>query len=158
MVVGFYVLLMVLCLAVSDKAMVSLLENTRTINISSEAARGLTTIDFEIQNLKTEVERLQTAVSTLETQTFPNMQELKQLQTKHRLSLVQMERVSNPDGNFPGVLTYNTVMTGTIGALVRFLKDLESVHVVQTDQVVLRSADEDGSTIALVMPLQVRGQ
>lgn len=154
-VLGILVIAIVLSLAIADQAVVSLLEDVRTIRLSHEADIGLATIDFEIDNLTLETERLRSAVSTLEGRTYLTLQQLKQLQTKHRLNLIQMERVSSPSEDSSSRISYRTVMTGTVGSVIRFLSELEKQHIVQTDQVILRPATEDGSTVALTMSVLV---
>ncbi len=154
-VLGILVVAIALSLTIADRAVVSLLDDIRTIRLSHEADIGLATIDFEIDNLTLETERSRSAVSTLEDRTYPTLQQLKQLQTKHRLNLIQMERVSAPSEDSSSRISYNTVMTGTVGSIIRFLAELEEEHIVQTDQVVLRPATEDGSTVALTMSVLV---
>ena len=157
-VLGLYVVVAILCLVFADQAIVSLLESIRTISLSTEADVGLTTIDLEIANLNREIDRLQADVSILEGRTYPTMQDLKQLQNKHRLSLLQMERVSAPGVNLSELLNYNTAMTGTVGGVVRFLQELESVHIVRSDQVRLRPTTENGSAVTLSISLLVRNE
>jgi hypothetical protein len=152
---GILVVVVVLCLVIADHAVVSLLEDVRTFRLSREADIGLTTIDFEIDNLTHETERLQAVVSTLEQRAYPTLQQLKTLQTKHKLNLLQMERISDANDDASNRINYNTIMTGTVGSVIRFLAELEESHIVQTDQVILRPANEDGSFVALSMSVLV---
>lgn len=154
-VLALLILAIILSLTIADRTVVSLLEDIRTIRLSHEADIGLATIDSEIANLTREVQRLQSAVSALEGREYPTLGQLKQLQIKHRLNLLQMERISSPNDDASNRISYNTVMTGTVGSVIRFLAELEDRHIVQTDQIILRPASEDGSTVALTMPVSV---
>jgi len=155
-ILGAYVLGVVLCLMISDKLIVKLMENLRTINLSAEANGDQASLDVEIRTLEQQVEQMAATITQLKARRLPSLQEVKDLQRTHRLDLIQMERVSTPRTDASGTLEYNTVLTGTIGGLVRFLRDLESNHIVKSEQVVLRPANEDSSTVALTLSLSVR--
>jgi len=154
--IALFVLVAAGCLVVSDRAVQSLLTSLRVVNLSQEAQSGRATIDREVAALGQQVENLKTTVATLERRAYPNLQELKALETRHHLSIFQMERVTNPKEAKPGLLRYNAVVTGTAGSVVRFLEDLERDFITQSDQVVIRPAMEDGSLVALGMTLLLR--
>jgi len=154
--IALYVLAAVGCLVVSDRAVQSLLTSIRVVNLSQETQSGRATIDMEVAALQQQVDNLKVTVATLERRTYPSLQELKGLETRHHLSIFQMERVTNPKEAKPGLLRYNAVVTGTVGSVVRFLEELERGFITQSDQVVIRPAVEDGSLVALGMTLLLR--
>ncbi len=153
-----YLLLTVLMLLAMDKSVVTLLENAKTINLSQQASLNSETIGAEISSLEDRTEQVRVAVSDMAGRTFPALNDIKQLQLKHRLNLVQIERVSSPDRGEQGPTRYTTVLSGTVGSTVRFLKELEEKHVVKSDLAVLRPANEDGSEVALTISLEVADQ
>jgi hypothetical protein len=83
------------------------------------------------------------------------LQDIKDLQKRYHLSLIQLERVSKPTDKSSGVLEYNTVLSGTIGGLIRFLQELESIYIVKSEQVLFRPANENGSVVAMGLTLTV---
>ena len=154
--VAIYLLIAAGCLVVSDRLIGTLMENTRTIGLSGEVAQGRTAMDSEIERLTSEVARSDSAVAVLANRDLPTLQQLKELQGRHHLRLVQMEQITKSGNGTPGVIEYNTVLTGSIGGLIRFLQELEGVHVVKSEQVLFRPASDDGSTVALGLSLTLR--
>jgi hypothetical protein len=144
------------CLVLSDRMIVTLMENVRIIGLSGEVEKGRPAVESEIKTLEREVARLDSTVAITANRQLPTLQDLKELQSRHHLSLVQMERISKAVDKSPGVLEYNTVFTGTVGGLIRFLQELESVYIVKSEQVMFRPANEDGSIVALGLSLTVR--
>ncbi len=157
-IAGAYLLLAVILLIAMDRAMVSLLENLKTMNLSRQAGLSSETIGAEVFSLEDRSERARVAVSSMASRAFPALDDIKRLQSKHRLKLVQVERVSNPDRGKQGPTRYTTVLSGTVGSTVRFLKELEEKYVVKSDLAVLRPANEDGTEVALTISLQVADQ
>jgi hypothetical protein len=153
---AIYLLIAVGCLILSDRLIVTLMENIRTIGLSGEAAQGIPAMESEIEGLTREVARTDSVVTVLANRDLPTLQQLKELQNRHHLSLVQMERVSKSGNGTPGVIEYNTVLTGSVGGLIRFLQELETAHVVKSEQVLFRPARDDGSVVALGLSLTLR--
>lgn len=154
--IALYVLVAVACLIVSDRAVQSLLTSARAVNLAHEAESGQATIELEVATHGQQVEQLKAEVLVLRNRTYPSLQEFKALQTRHRLNIFQMERVTDPKESTPDLLRYNAVVTGTVGSVVRFLDELESIYITQSEQVALRPANEDGSMVALGMTLLLR--
>lgn len=156
--IALYVLVAVACLIVSDRSVRSLLNSVRAVNLAHEAESSQATIELEVATLNQQVDHLKAAVLALQKRTYPSLQEFKALQTKHHLNIFQMERVTNPKKSTPDLLRYNAVVTGTVGSVVRFLDELESIYISRSEQVALHPANEDGSMVALATTLLLREQ
>ncbi len=156
LLVGVYLLIAAGCLILSDRMVVMLMESARTIGLSGEVEKGLPAVESEIKALEREVAQLDSTVAISANRLLPTLQDLKELQGRHRLSLLQMERVSKPADKSSGGLEYNTVLTGSVGGLIRFLQELESAYIVKSEQVIFRPANEEGSIVAIGLTVTVR--
>lgn len=154
--VGVFILLSLSSLAVSDKLVSSMLEDIRTISLSRDAAIGTEDIEIELSRMRQQALYLTDDLARLKERHVPTVAELRELQKKHRLRLIQIERISSPGSDRSGQGEYAAVLNGTVGALTRFLVDLESDYVVRGGQVSLKTANSDGSTVNLHFTLVVR--
>ena len=154
--IAAYLIMAVLCLAASDSLMVRLLENATSIRLAGQAESDIAAMGLVVRELTHQVQEARQRVETLASRRHPSLDELKDLQEKHRLRMVQMERIS--DGNNDGPLNYQTVLLGTVGACIRFMRDLEEHYLVQSDRVSLTSANEDGSRVHLTLTVQVEAR
>ena len=156
--VGFYLLVACLSLLVMDSSVITTLESVRAISLSSHASQNLESIDSEIALLITQVDRIDDEVEQLANRSYPTHEDVKRLRASHRLKLIQMERVSGVELSRADLLRYDLVLTGTMGAVVRFLKELEGDFVVHSDEYRLQAGNDEGSQIKLSLSLEVFDQ
>ena len=151
-----FVILAVLSLTSCDRLVSSILEDIRTISLSSEATAGTEEMEIELSRLRQKATYLADDLAELGKRHLPSVADLRELQNSHRLKLVQMERMTSSGKDRSGQMEYAAVLNGTIGALTRFLADLEKDYIVKGNQVSLKTANSDGSAVNLSFTVVVR--
>lgn len=150
-----YLLVALLCLKAGDSLLTNLLENVTSIKLAGQAQSDVSVVSSEVQQSDRQAEQVRLRVAALATRQIPSLDDLKALQSQHRLRLIQMERVSGATRGEGDIISYRTVLSGTVGAVVRFLKELEDQYLVQSDQITIIPANEDGSQVNLTITVGV---
>ena len=147
-----------LCLKASDSLVKQLLEDVTAIKLSAQAKSENATVRSEVKQLERAAEQNRSRVAAMAARHVPALDDLKALQTQHRLKLIQMERVSTTSNERDEIITYRTVVSGTVGSAIRFLKDLEDRYLVKSEQVTVVPANDDGSQVNLSFTVEVVSQ
>lgn len=157
-IVGLYLILAVVILFAADKALMTIFENVKTIQLSRHARTGMSTIDTEIADLTASVESSEMEVRLLSSREYPTLQDIERLQSRHHLRLLQTERVDRPSESRTDLIQYNATLVGSIGSIARFLKSFEDEYVVRLNQANLRAADDEGKSVALTISLFTKAE
>ena len=151
-------LLMMICallVRLIDVSVSSSLDNLRAIALKRESSDGIDQLERNIQLLTVRSDNLQTTISANNLRSLPSLDDLKRLSRSHRLTIYRLERVENGSDDKVSEAAYNATFVGTVGAAVRFLKDLSDTRIFCADQMIVQPVDDTGNQVALYFSIKV---
>lgn len=130
--------------------------HVREGRLAKEAQVGVGSVKAELAALQTTTSALQAKVSRQAQRQCPSVQDIKDLASGHRLRIGKMERQNQTSKADTGKLTYAVICLGGLDDQVAFLRQLEEVYILQSDNIVLQRYNEDGTVLALGLNLVVQ--
>ncbi|MEW6413257.1 MAG: hypothetical protein AB1483_12430 [Candidatus Zixiibacteriota bacterium] len=154
--IAAYAIMSILLLIGIDFLSRRVIDDVRTVKLKSYSEAGLDRIISELESLSSDVDLVRAEVASSRNRFYPNLREFEELCRKHNLKLERAEKVNLSDQSSVSLSKYNTTVQGTVGAAVRFLRQLEAEYIFSSEHVLLYPVDNEGEVIAVSLSLLIQ--
>ena len=149
-----YIVIIVGCLLATDRCVRSLITDLSTLRMADQIGDDGSSLTNRTRDMQLEIDRLTQQLENLQSRTPLTLEALKTMLSDHRLTLRSLSRKTGSGKNT--LIDYcDTEFTGSIGAIVRLLHEIDTKHTTRIDRIQIVPADETGDTVMAHLWLQL---